>query len=232
MKFINTFVMIIACGVSFNVCYAKENPSWSDYLQDATQINSPVEYIDTYNKYSVISPNFKIKLTDFGNIEKTKKNITYTLKKYGVQVLNGRYVYNLFETTTPLKSNVDFSLLYYDKSIVAFRVKEIGTIDYVRVPFKKFQVTTYLYNIKDNNFTEIPVILSNSDEGNEKTDLLMGDQVTYDAKKGLYTYLANVKTYKDGKTSPFKVTLNANLKCISSTLGCETIGVLKAKKEN
>ncbi|MBO3672703.1 hypothetical protein KPE71_10015 [Acinetobacter soli] len=224
--------IIIAGSVCFNIGYAKENPSWSDYLQDATQINSPVEYIDTYNKYSVISPNFKIKLTDFGNIEKTKKNITYTLKKYGVQVLNGKYVYNLFETTTPLKSNVDFSLLYYDKSIVAFRVKEIGTIDYVRVPFKKFQVTTYLYNIKDNNFTEIPVILSNSDEGNEKTDLLMGDQVTYDAKKGLYTYLANVKTYKDGKTSPFKVTLNANLKCISSTLGCETIGVLKAKKEN
>ncbi|EXB47850.1 MULTISPECIES: hypothetical protein [Acinetobacter] len=232
MKFMNTFAMIIACGVSFNVCYAKENPSWSDYLQDSTQIKSPVEYIDTYNKYSVISPNFKIKLTDFGNIDKTKKNINYTLKKYGVQVLNGKYVYNVFETTTPLKSNVDFTLLYHDKDIVAFRIKEISTIDYVRVPFKKFQVTTYLYNIKNNNFTEIPVILSNSDEGNEKTDLLMGDQVTYDAKKGQYTYLANIKTYKDEKISPFKITVNVNLKCISSTLGCETTGVLAAEKEN
>ncbi|MCH7384311.1 hypothetical protein MMP71_10650 [Acinetobacter dispersus] len=231
MKFMNTFAMIIACGFSFNVCYAKENSSWSDYLQDSTQVKSPVEYIDTYNKYSVISPSLKIKLTDFGNVDKTKKNINYTLKKYGVQVLNGKYVYNVFETTAPLKSNVDFTLLYHDKDIVAFRMKEISTVDYVRVPFKKFQVTTYLYNIRNNNFTEIPVILSNSDDGNEKTDLLIGDQVTYDAKKGQYTYLANVKTYKDGKTSPFKITLNVNLKCISSILGCETTGVLAAEKE-
>lgn len=231
MKFMNTFAMIIACGFSFNACYAKENSSWSDYLQDSTQVKSPVEYIDTYNKYSVISPNLKIKLTDFGNVDKTKKNINYTLKKYGVQFFNGKDVYNVFETTAPLKSNVDFTLLYHDKDIVAFRMKEISTVDYVRVPFKKFQVTTYLYNIKNNNFTEIPVILSNSDDGNEKTDLLMGDQVTYDAKKGHYTYLANVKTYKDGKTSPFKITLNVNLKCISSTLGCETTGVLVAEKE-
>ncbi|ENX38409.1 hypothetical protein [Acinetobacter sp. NIPH 2100] len=231
MKFMNTFAMIIACGFSFNVCYAKENSSWSDYLQDSTQVKSPVEYIDTYNKYSVISPNLKIKLTDFGNIDKTKKNINYKLKKYGVQVLNGKDIYNVFETTAPLKSNVDFTLLYHDKDIVAFRMKEISTVDYVRVPFKKFQVTAYLYNIRNNNFTEIPVIQSNSDDGNEKTDLLMGDQVTYDAKKGQYTYNANVKTYKDGRTSPLKTSLNVNLKCISSTLGCETIGVLAAEKE-
>jgi hypothetical protein len=38
----------------------------------------------------------------------------------------------------------------------------------------------------------------------------MGDQVTYDAKKGQYTYLANVKTYKDGKVSPFKAVFNSN----------------------
>ncbi|NNP77008.1 hypothetical protein A7P54_11335 [Acinetobacter sp. Ac_3412] len=231
MKFMNTFAMIIVCGFSFNVCYAKENSSWSDYLQDSTQVKSPVEYIDTYNKYSVISPSLKIKLTDFGNVDKVKKNVNYTLKKYGVQVLNGKDVYNVFETTAPLKSNVDFTLLYHDKDIVAFRIKEISTVDYVRVPFKKIQVTTYLYNIRNNNFTEIPVILSNSDGSNEKTDLLMGDQVTYDAKKGQYTYLANVKTYKDGKTSPSKISLNVNLKCISSTLGCETTGILAAEKE-
>lgn len=153
------------------------------------------------------------------------------MKKYGIQVLNSKDVYNVLRTAVPLKSNVDLALLYHDKDIVAFRMKEISTVDYVRVPFKKFQVTTYLYNIKNNNFTEIPVIVFNSDEGNEKTDLLMGDQVTYDAKKGQYTYLANVKTYQDGETSPFKITLNVNLKCISSTLGCETTGVLAAEKE-
>lgn len=217
--------------IASSICYAEESSSWNDYLQDSAQVKSPVEYIGAYNKYSAIRPDLKIILRDFGDINKTKKDIKYTLKKYGIQVLNGKDVYNVLRTAVPLQSNVDLALLYHDKDIVAFRIKEISTIDYVRVPFKKFQVTTYLYNIKNNNFTEIPVILSNSDEGNEKTDLLMGDQVTYDAKKGQYTYLANVKTYKDGKISPFKITVNVNLKCISSTLGCETTGVLAAEKE-
>lgn len=53
---------------------------WNDYLQDSTQINSPIEYIDSYNKYTVINPNLKIKLVDFGNINKTKKEIKYSLK--------------------------------------------------------------------------------------------------------------------------------------------------------
>lgn len=220
--------MVVASGI----CYAKENPLWNDYLQDSTQVKSPINYIDTYNKYSAIRPDLKIMLRDFGDINKTKKDIKYTLKKYGIQVLNGKDVYNVLRTVVPLQSHVDLALLYHDKDILAFRTRELSTVNYVKVPFKKFQVTTYLYNIKNNNFTEIPVILSNSDEGNEKTDLLMGDQVTYDAKKGQYTYLANIKTYKDEKISPFKITVNVNLKCISSTLGCETTGVLAAEKEN
>lgn len=132
----------------------------------------------------------------------------------------------------PLQSNVDLALLYHDKAILAFRMRELSTVNYVKIPFKRNRVSAFLYNIKNNNFTEIPVILSDSEDGDEKTDLLMGDQVTYDAKKGQYTYLANVKTYTDGKVSPFKAVFNINLKCISLTLGCETIGVLKATKSN
>lgn len=67
--------VMIASSVYFNIGYAKENSLWADFLQDVTQINSPVEYIDTYNKYSVISPIFKIKLTDFGNIDKKRKTL-------------------------------------------------------------------------------------------------------------------------------------------------------------
>ncbi|ENV80743.1 hypothetical protein F942_00565 [Acinetobacter ursingii ANC 3649] len=132
----------------------------------------------------------------------------------------------------PLQSNVDLALLYHDKAILAFRMRELSTVNYVKIPFKRNRVSAFLYNIKNNNFTEIPVILSDSEDGDEKTDLLMGDQVTYDAKKGQYAYLANVKTYTDGKVSPFKAVFNINLKCISLTLGCETIGVLKATKSN
>ncbi|MGE8644658.1 hypothetical protein [Acinetobacter vivianii] len=222
---------MVVCSVSFNVCDAKENSLWDDYLQDATQVKSPVEYIGTYNKYSAIRSDLKIMLRDFGEINKTKEDINYTLKKYGIQVLNGKDVYNVLRTAVPLKSSVDLALLYHDKAILAFRMRELSTVDYVKVPFKRAQVTTYFYNINNNNFTEIPVILSDSEDGDEKIDRLMGDQVTYDAKKGQYTYLANVKTYQDGKTSPFKITLNVNLKCISSTLGCETTGVLAAEKE-
>lgn len=63
---------MVVCSVSFNVCNAKEKSLWDDYLQDATQVNSPVEYIGTYNKYSAISPDLKIMLRDFGKINKTK----------------------------------------------------------------------------------------------------------------------------------------------------------------
>ncbi|MGR0304521.1 hypothetical protein [Acinetobacter beijerinckii] len=223
--------VIVIFTISFNGCYAKENSSWSDYLQDSIQVKSPVEYIDVYNNYAVVNPNLKIKLTDFVNIDKTKKNINYTLKKYGVQVLNGKDVYNVLRTTVSLQSNFDFSLLYHDKDILAFRVREVSIINYVKIPFKRNQVTTFLYNIRNNNFIGIPVIHSDSEDKSEQTDLLMGDQVTYDAKKGQYTYLANVKTYQDGKISPFKLVLNSSLKCISSTLGCETTGVLAAEKD-
>ncbi|MGN5764509.1 hypothetical protein ACNQO6_09150 [Acinetobacter calcoaceticus] len=217
--------------IASSICYAEESSSWNDYLQDSAQVKSPVEYIGAYNKYSAIRPDLKIMLRDFGDINKTKKDIKYTLKKYGIQVLNGKDVYDVLRTAVPLQSHVDLALLYHDKDILAFRTRELSTVNYVKVPFKRNSVSVFLYNIKNNNFTEIPVILSNSDEGNEKTDLLMGDQVTYDAKKGQYTYLANIKTYKDGKISPFKITVNVNLKCISSTLGCETTGVLAAEKE-
>lgn len=217
--------------VASSICYSKENPLWSDYLQDSAQVKLPVDYIDAYNKYSAIRPDLKIILRDFGDINKTKKDIKYTLKKYGIQVLNGKDVYNVLRTAVPLQSHVDLALLYHDKAILAFRTRELSTVNYVKVPFKRNSVSVFLYNIKNNNFTEIPVILSDSEDGDDKIDLLMGDQVTYDAKKGQYTYLANVKTYQDGKISPFKVVLNSSLKCISSTLGCETIGVLAAEKE-
>ncbi len=89
----------------------KENSEWNDYLQDSTQINSPIEYIDSYNKYTVLNPNLKIKLVDFGNINKIKKDIKYSLKKYGVQILNRKEVYNIFEGKVPLKSNVDYIVI-------------------------------------------------------------------------------------------------------------------------
>lgn len=76
MKSIKLLAMIIVYSVFFNICNAKENALWDDYLQDATQVNSPVEYIGAYNKYSAINPNLKVMLRDFGDISKTKKILT------------------------------------------------------------------------------------------------------------------------------------------------------------
>ena len=43
----------------------------------------------------------------------------------------------------PLESNVDLSLLYHDKAILAFRIRELSTINYVRVPFKRNKVSAF-----------------------------------------------------------------------------------------
>ena len=121
--------------------------SWGDLEEDSIQVSEPVEFIDEYNGYTVINQNKKIKLTDFGNIEKNKNGVKYILKSYGVQILNNGKVFNVFKTTTPVKSNVDFNLLYHDKNIVAFRVRDNSTIDYVKKPFRSFVVNTYIYII-------------------------------------------------------------------------------------
>lgn len=54
---------------------------WNDMDQDIIQINNPIQYIDIYNRYMLINPNFKIKLKDLGNISKNKNNISYVQKK-------------------------------------------------------------------------------------------------------------------------------------------------------
>ena len=65
-------------------------------------------------------------------LKKIKRVKKYTLKKYGVQILNNGKIYYLFKITTPLKSNIDFNSLYHDKNIIAFRVCDNSTIDYVK----------------------------------------------------------------------------------------------------
>lgn len=217
------FLLIVSNG------YAKGNNIWNDVTQDSIQINSPVEFIDNYGKYTVISSKVKIKLSDFGNIDKNKNGIKYTLKNYGVQVLNGDKVYNVFKTTVPVKSNVDFNLLYHDTNIVAFRVRENSTIDYVKKPFKNFIVNAYVYNLKTNKFSTLPVLNSESELEESKLDLLQGDQIIFNAKKGIYTYLANIKYAKNGKLGVFEVNLNKSLKCISASQGCENVGLSSAE---
>ncbi len=39
MKVLNSFAIMIACSVSFNICYAKENSEWNDYLKNLSLLN-------------------------------------------------------------------------------------------------------------------------------------------------------------------------------------------------
>ena len=231
MKVIKLFFIIIISNVFLNTSYAQQDYLWDDLMQDSIQIKEPIRYIGTYNKYSVINPNVKIMLVDFGNRDNEKNGIRYTLKKYGVQILNKNKVYNVLKTAVSLNSDVDFALLYYDENIVAFRVKEISIVDYVRIPFRRVYVSVVLYNLKHNNFIQIPVILSDSEDETQQTDLLFGDQVFYNEKKNTYHYYADIKYYRRGKIIPFKTTLSHDLECISSTLGCDMMGVSPAEKQ-
>jgi len=232
MKNIKTLILIIGIIFISKNSYSKKNDIWNDISQDAIQVKVPVEFIDNYGRYAVVGFNKKVKLVDFGNVEKNKKGYNYTLKNYGVQILNGSNVYNVFKTTTTLNSNVDFNLLYHDKNIVAFRIRDNSIVDYIKNPFKSFLVNTYVYNFNSNKFSTIPVLNSESDLDGKKMDLLQGDQLIFDSKKGIYTYLANIKYAKSGKIEIYKVELNNSLKCISASQGCENIGVLSAEIEN
>lgn len=225
MKNIKTLCLFLSLNLIIPVGFSKSSNGWYDVNQDSIQINLPVEFIDAYGKYSLISKDKKIRLTDFGDIEKNKSGKKYILKKYGVQILNNGEVYNIFKATTPFNSNVDFNILYHDKNVVAFRVRDNSTINYVKKPFRSFTVNTYIYNFSSNKFSQFPVLNSESELDGKQLDLLQGDQFTFNAKKGIYSYVANIKHASNGKIGIFKVDLNNSLKCISATLGCENVGL-------
>ena len=225
MKNIKILGLFLSLNLIIPVGFSKSSNGWYDVNQDSIQINSPIEFIDAYGKYSIINKDKKIRLTDFGNIEKNKSGYRYILKNYGVQVLNGKKVFNVFKTTTSLNSNVDFNLLYHDKNIVAFRVRDNSAINYVKKPFRSFTVNTYIYNFSSNKFSQFSVLNSESELDGKQLDLLQGDQFTFNAKKGIYTYLANIKHASNGKIGILKVDLDKNLKCISSSQGCDNVGI-------
>lgn len=229
MNKLNFFTIIFISNAFVSNVFANQNNSWNDIDQDSIQISKPIKYIDSYNKYSMINPKLKVKLVDYGNIEKNKKNIQYTLKKYGVEVFNNSSIYRVFKSTAASKSDVDFNLLYSDRDVLAFRIRKKSIIDYVESPHKNNSVETYVYDIKSNSYVLIDVLNSDSNTVEGKTDLLQGDQFTFNIKTGNYTYLANIKYAEKNKIGIFKVNLNKKLKCLSSTLDCENIGLQSAE---
>ncbi|WP_111893475.1 hypothetical protein [Acinetobacter sp. MB5] len=234
MKLFKMFFLILTFGLSVS-SYAKDNLIWNDPLQDSIQINAPLEYIDSYNKYIVLNHDLKVRVSDFGKVEKNNKNRKYMLQKYGVQVFNQGKVYTIFESLVSLvslvslDSFVDFELLYHDKNIFAFRIREDSVINYMKKPYKNLSVNVFFYNFKNNKFIQIPVLNSDGIEGSKNVDLLKGDQVIYNSKNGYYSYSASIKRVGLNKVDIFRFSIGSKLNCISSTLGCEIFGVLPAQ---
>lgn len=79
MKKLNIRKLLIYTFVfTIPMCFSKDIESWGDLgnlEKDSIQVSEPVEFIDEYNGYTVINQNKKIKLTDFGSIEKIRMEL-------------------------------------------------------------------------------------------------------------------------------------------------------------
>ena len=201
-----------------------------NFKQDATQIQEPVLYIDQYGKYSKISNTMKITLVDYGNKSKSYSGGSYILKKYGVEVQAGNRVFDVYQSTIPEKSNVDLKILYNDKNLVAWRIREFSTIDYVKRPYKNFSTNFFIFNKSVNSVMEVPVVNSPSDNLNSNFEkILAGDEFIFDNNTKKYIYRANIKN-KNDKIEDFDVVLNSSLKCVSASVGCGSLGFKVLKK--
>lgn len=228
MKIIKFLVII---GSFFSLSCHSKNIDWNDYQQSAIQINEPVLFLDQFGKFSQLNNNLKLSLIDYGNKNKKYSGGNYVLKSYGIEALNNQKEYYLFQSTVPLKSSVDLKILYQDKKIVAFRTREFSEIDYVKRPYKKFSSNLFIYNKLSNLVVEAPVVDSSSANlESDYVNILAGDNFSYILKEKKYLYEADVRE-SSGKLEKYKLILNSELKCLSSTLGCESIKSQKSLKK-
>lgn len=204
---------------------------WDNLDQDAIQIQEPITYLNEYNEYSVLSPKFKIKLTDFGDLKIIHNKANYTLKEYGVQVLNNNKIYTLFKTTEGIDSKVNLNIIYYDKNIVVFTVSSQSRLAYLPRPEKTSASDLYLYSINNNNFSKLIIFNSSDYINGNNLEYLAGDQITENKSKSYYIYNANILSDKTKKTKKMKVIFDRKLNCISPNNICdsEIFGRFKAE---
>ena len=221
MKIIKSVVIISSIFFSLS-CHTK-NIDWNDYQQIVVQINEPVLFLDQFGRFSQLNKNFKLGLVDYGNKNKKYSGGEYILKSYGVEVLNNQKDYTLYQSTVPLKSNIDLKVLYQDQKIVAFRIREFSDVDYVKRPYKRFISNFFIYNKFSNLVIEAPLINSSSTNlGSDYESILAGDSFSYIKKEKKYLYNANIREI-NGKVNIYKLILDSDLDCLESTLGCENI---------
>ncbi|WEV49014.1 hypothetical protein OZX61_00550 [Acinetobacter sp. ESL0695] len=232
MKYLKVLALLCG-GLCANLSYA-DDPEWDDPFIEGVQLKNPVNFLSSrrFNFYSYYSDDLKVKIVDYGTSDESTGKENYQLKKYGVEILNKNKIYQLFKTTGAYNDafgvRID-TLWLEDDSYIALTVRTNKYINYGSSPFKTNDVTTYVYNLKNNKFIRLNSI-SVSSNVNSKGDAIkpldctVGVKLSYNEKTKLFTYTDRIQKGCDGpinaqtiKNMPvYKVTFDRNFKCIST----------------
>ncbi|MEB5477152.1 hypothetical protein [Acinetobacter pollinis] len=233
MKYLK--VLVLLCGGLFtNLSYA-DDPEWDNFMIDDIQLKNPVDFLSNhrFNFYSRYSENLKVKIVDYGISNESTGKENYKLQKYGVEILNKNKIYQLFKTTGAYNDQfwvrIDNIWLDEETGYLALTVRTNEYINHGTSPYKTNDVTTYVYNLKNNKVIELKSVseISSVDaKGNpaKAMDCTAGMKLSYNEKTKLFTYTDRIQKGCDGpinaqiiKNMPvYKVTFDRNFKCIST----------------
>lgn len=233
MKYLK--ILALLCGSLFaNLSYA-DDPEWDDIMIDSIQYNNPVNFLSSrkFNFYSRYSDDLKVKIVDYGVSNKSTGKENYQLKKYGVEILNKNKVYQLFKTTGAYNDafgvRIDTIWLNEQAGYIALTVRTNKYINYGSSPERNNDVTTYVYNLKNNKVISLNSISVSSNvdskgDAIKPLDCTVGVKLSYNEKTKLFTYTDRIQKGCDGpinaqtiKNMPvYKVIFDRNLECIST----------------
>lgn len=233
MKYLKLLVLL--CGGLFaNLSYA-DDPEWDDIMIDSIQYNNPVNFLSSrkFNFYSRYSDNLKVKIVDYGTSDESTGKENYQLKKYGVEILNKNKIYQLFKTTAPYNDafGVRVNNIWLDEEMgyLALTVRTNYYINYGSSPERNNDVTTYVYNLKNNKMIKLNSISASSNvdskgDAIKPLDCTVGVKLSYNEKTKLFTYTDRIQKGCDGpinaqtikKMPVYKVIFDHNLECVST----------------
>ncbi|WEV49015.1 hypothetical protein OZX61_00555 [Acinetobacter sp. ESL0695] len=233
MKYLK--VLVLLCGGLFaNLSYA-DDPEWDNFMIDDIQLKNPVDFLSNhrFNFYSRYSENLKVKIVDYGVLNRSSGGYNYQLQEYGVEILNKNKIYQLFKTTAPYNDQlwvrIDNIWLNEEKGYIALTVRTNDYINYGSVPQRNNDVTTYVYNLKTNKMISLNSISVSSNvdskgDAIKPLDCTVGAKLSYNEKTKLFTYTDRIQKGCDGpinaqtikKMPVYRVTFDRNLECVST----------------
>ncbi|SDB82914.1 hypothetical protein [Acinetobacter boissieri] len=233
MKYLK--VLALLCGGLFaNLSYA-DDPDWDDIMVESEQLKNPVDYLsnDDLNYYARYSSTLKVRIADYGLTDESTGKENYQLQEYGVEILNKNKIYQLFKTTAPYNNafgvRIDNIWLDEETGYLALTVRTNDYVNYRSLPQRTNDVTTYVYNLKNNKVISLNSISVSSEvdakgDAIEPLDCTVGVKLSYNEKTKLFTYTDRIQKGCDGpinaqtikKMPVYKVMFDRNLECVST----------------